>query len=398
MGVVKTYHSYILEEQSSLSYNDVDSPKSVIDKVISTILTKNPALVADVSSSKVSREVLENEIVRVIDELGHLSSRDKIINLVLNHMFGYGVLQDYIEDETITDIDGTRYDFFTIKRNGKKVLSDIKFQSEEEFDRFCRLLIIRCGGIINENDSHCRVADENYKLRINVSIAPRNISGVSLNIRKHRQRPYNMEDLRKMGMLDDKSYGLIEDMINDGKRVIFCGKGAAGKTTLLRAFLNKLPLESRILVCESDPEIYPDSKNIIVQRIKKKTYGGKEVTLNDLMKDGLTMSLDGYCIGEIVGKEAWEFIKAGYTDHSIYGTIHSIGAKDTINRLMMLMEENLMSYKEKTLKEIISRSVDCIVYLKNFKVMEICQLDGFDEEREQVIINQLYDSSMEEVT
>lgn len=398
MGVVKTYHSYILEEQSSLSYNDVDSPKSVIDKVISTILTKNPALVADVSSSKVSRDVLENEIVRVIDELGHLSSRDKIINLVLNHMFGYGVLQDYIEDETITDIDGTRYDFFTIKRNGKKVLSDIKFQSEEEFDRFCRLLIIRCGGIINENDSHCRVADENYKLRINVSIAPRNISGVSLNIRKHRQRPYNMEDLRKMGMLDDKSYGLIEDMINDGKRVIFCGKGAAGKTTLLRAFLNKLPLESRILVCESDPEIYPDSKNIIVQRIKKKTYGGKEVTLNDLMKDGLTMSLDGYCIGEIVGKEAWEFIKAGYTDHSIYGTIHSIGAKDTINRLMMLMEENLMSYKEKTLKEIISRSVDCIVYLKNFKVMEICQLDGFDEEREQVIINQLYDSSMEEVT
>lgn len=398
MGVVKTYHSYILEEQSSLSYSDVDSPKSVIDKVISTILTKNPALVADVSSSKVSRDVLENEIVRVIDELGHLSSRDKIINLVLNHMFGYGVLQDYIEDESITDIDGTRYDFFTIKRNGKKVLSDIKFQSEEEFDRFCRLLIIRCGGIINENDSHCRVADENYKLRINVSIAPRNISGVSLNIRKHRQRPYNMEDLKKMGMLDDKSYGLIEDMINDGKRVIFCGKGAAGKTTLLRAFLNKLPLESRILVCESDPEIYPDSKNIIVQRIKKKTYGGKEVTLNDLMKDGLTMSLDGYCIGEIVGKEAWEFIKAGYTDHSIYGTIHSIGAKDTINRLMMLMEENLMSYKEKTLKEIISRSVDCIVYLKNFKVMEICQLDGFDEEREQVIIKQLYDSSVEEVT
>lgn len=398
MSVVKTYHSYILEEQSVLNYSDDDSPKSLIDKVISTILTKNPALVADVSSSKVSREVLENEIVRVIDELGHLSSRDKIINLVLNHMFGYGVLQDYIEDENITDIDGTRYDFFTIKRNGKKVLSDIKFQSEEEFDRFCRLLIIRCGGIINENDSHCRVADENHKLRINVSIAPRNISGVSLNIRKHRQQPYNLEELKKMDMLDEKSYGHVKDMIDNGKRVIFCGKGAAGKTTLLRAFLNKLPIESRILVCESDPEIYPDSKNIIVQRIKKKTYGGKEVTLNDLMKDGLTMSLDGYCIGEIVGKEAWEFIKAGYTDHSIYGTIHSIGAKDTINRLMMLMEENLMSYKEKTLKEIISRSIDCIVYLKNFKVMEICELNGFDDDKEQVIINQLYARNTEGVT
>lgn len=392
MGVVKTYHNYILEEQENLEFNYEFYGTSVINKVVSIILTKNPSLVADVNSQKFSKEVLVNEIIRVIDDFGYVSSREKIIEMVLNHIFGYGILQKYIEDEEISDIDGTRYDFFTIKKNGKKMIADIKFDSEEDFDRYCKLLVIRAGGIINENDSHCRVADENYKLRINVSIAPRNISGVSLNIRKHRQKSYNLDDLVRERMLDEKSYKSLKLMIENNNRVIFCGKGAAGKTTLLRAYLNSLPMDNRILVCESDPEIYPDNKNIIVQRIRKKNHGGKSITLDDLMKDGLTMSLDGYCIGEIVGGEAWEFIKAGYTDHSIYGTIHSIGAKDTINRLLMLMEENLSSYKEETLKEIISRSIDYIVYLKKFKVIEIFKISGFDNNIKKVEMDEIYNS------
>lgn len=392
MGVVKTYHNYILEESDNINFNYESEGSSVINKVISIILTKNPSLVADVNSNKFSKDVLINEIVRIIDDFGYISSREKIIEMVLNHMFGYGMLQKYIEDEEITDIDGTRYDFFTIKKNGEKKITNIKFDSEEDFDRYCRLLIIRAGGIINENDSHCRVSDENYKLRINVSIAPRNVSGVSLNIRKHRQKSYDLNDLIAEKMLDEKSHNIIEDMAKVNSRVIFCGKGAAGKTTLLRAYINSLPSDNRILVCESDPEIYPENKNIIIQRIRKKSYGGKAVTLNDLMKDGLTMSLDGYCIGEVVGCEAWEFIKAGYTDHSIYGTIHSIGAKDTINRLLMLMEENLKSYKEETLKKIISKSIDYIVYLKNFKVLEICKIVGFDEDGKNIEIEDIYTS------
>ncbi len=39
------------------------------------------------------------------------------------------------------------------------------------------------------------------------------------------------------------------------------------------------------------------------------------VTLRDLVKDGLTMSLDTYCIGEIVGVDAGEFLQGAVTGH-----------------------------------------------------------------------------------
>ena len=39
------------------------------------------------------------------------------------------------------------------------------------------------------------------------------------------------------------------------------------------------------------------------------------MTLKDLVLDGLTMSLDTYCVGEITGDEAWEFIKAAFSGH-----------------------------------------------------------------------------------
>ena len=90
------------------------------------------------------------------------------------------------------------------------------------------------------------------------------------------------------------------------------------------------------MVVEADAEIYPDKPYCIQQRIKKENEGGRSVTLRDLIKDGLTMSLDTYCIGEIVGDEAWEFVKASFTGHRGIATIHSESAEDTFSRLLIL--------------------------------------------------------------
>jgi len=316
--------------------------------------------------------------------------RDELIRKVMDFMFGYGLLQPYIDDEDITDIDGTAYDQFVIKRHGIRSKIPVNFGSEKIFDTYCKLVAIRNGGILNENDSHCRVTDEKYRLRINVSIKPRNISSPSISIRKHRKNSYTIEDLKRLGMLDDELEALLRKLAASDASVLFCGKGAAGKTTLMRAFINILPEMERVLIVESDAEIYPDKPYCIEQRVKKKNEGGRPVTLKDLVCDGLTMSLDTYCVGEITGDEAWEFIKAAFSGHRGIATTHSESAEDAFGRLLTLSKGANIGESEKTIKEVLGRSIDYIFYLKEFRVVEVLEVRGYDGQADTFVYKRLY--------
>lgn len=379
MPVVKSLHKRFYEERE-YSTNNIREISSIVSAITNNILREWPGLVADVSAGRADRSILETAVIKDIDTNKYHCGlyRDELIRKVFDYMFGYGILQSYIDDEDITDIDGTRYNQFAIKRHGVRSKIPVAFESEKAFEAYCKLVAIRNGGILNENDSHCRVSDEKNRLRINVSIKPRNIAGPSISIRKHRRTSYTAEDLLYLGMLDRDTYALLKELSETDASILFCGKGAAGKTTLMRAFINMLPEMERVLIAESDAEIYPDKPYCIEQRIKKQNEGGRPVTLRDLVRDGLTMSLDTYCVGEITGDEAWEFVKAAYTGHRGIATIHSESGQDVFARMLTLCKGANISESEKTVKEMLAGSIDVIFYLKEFKVIQVLEVLGYN--------------------
>ncbi len=371
MSLIGTHHNLLVKESMSVPLIE-ENLFTLATQVTYQLVQEHPGLIADVESGIISDSVLKSEIIQLVDNLNLYCERDELIKNVMNYMFGYGILQELIEDESVSDIDVPRYNFFMIKRDGVKEIVPISFMNEEEFERFCKLIIIRNGGIINENDAHARVSDEYYRLRVNVTIPPRSATGPSLCIRKHKKIPYKLEDLMSIGMLTEEMYNFFVDMMKNSSRFIISGKGASGKTTLLRALLEKISLTERILICEKDMELHLEGLNFIVQRIKK-GGSGSENALKNLIADGLTMSLDGYCIGELIGPEAWEFVKAGHTDHRVFGTIHGNGALDVIQRLLMLIEPVTM-LSENKIEQLIYESMDYIIHLENFKVTSINKL------------------------
>lgn len=313
-----------------------------------------------------------------------------MIKNIFDFMFGYGQLQEYIDDEEISDIDGVRYNCFSITKNGIRMPADIDFFSESDFYVYCKLIALRNGGILNENDSHCRVADIEHRLRINVSIYPRNISGPAMSIRKHRKSAYNMDDLQALNMLDSKSRSIITESILTNKTVIICGKGGSGKTTLLRALINILPEMERVLIAESDAELYPDKMYCIEQRVKRENEGGNPITLEMLIKDGLTMSLDTYCIGEIVGGEAMAFLKACCSGHRFLTTMHSNKPQDCASRLTALAKGSVGLTDEKMLIRMFCDGVDCIVHMYGFKVEQIVNVVNYDMVSNQTTYEYVY--------
>ncbi|HOJ80089.1 MAG TPA: ATPase, T2SS/T4P/T4SS family, partial [Clostridiales bacterium] len=205
-----------------------------------------------------------------------------------------------------------------------------------------------------------------------------------------RKNSYTIKDLKRLGMLDDELEALLRRLAASDASVLFCGKGADGKTTLMRAFINILPEMERVLIVESDAEIYPDKPYCIEQRIKKKNEGGRPVTLKDLVLDGLTMSLDTYCVGEITGDEAWEFVKAAFSGHRGIATTHSESAEDAFGRLLTLSKGANIGESEKTIKEVLGRSIDVIFYLKEFRVVEVLEVLGYDGQTDRFVYKRLY--------
>lgn len=391
MPTVKSHHKLFYEDKYA-EYRRADDLNTIVSSITNDILKELPGLVADVSSGHADRSVLETAIIKDIDQKKYHCGvyRDELIRKVLDFMFGYGELQPYIDEADISDIDGTRYNQFVIKRNGVRSKIPVHFGSERIFDTYCKLVAIRNGGILNENDSHCRVTDEKNRLRINVSIKPRNIAGPAISIRKHRRNSYTLQELKSLGMLDDALHRMLVKLAMSDRSILFCGKGAAGKTTLMRAFINALPEMERVLIVESDAEIYPDKPYCIEQRVKKQNEGGRPITLKELVRDGLTMSLDTYCVGEITGDEAWDFVRAAFSGHRGIATTHSESAEDAFARLLTLSKGANIGESEKTIKQMLGRSIDIIFYLKDFRVVEVLEVVGYDTSADAFEYKRLY--------
>ena len=373
MGMLKSLSMpYVANVQISSQ-----SQMGLVNKLLDEILIEYSELIADIENKKVPSGVLKLEIEKKVSSEKGIFDPEVIKNLLFDTLYGYGNLQPLVLDEEITDIDIPRFNYVLVKKKGNFEKSAVSFATEEEFERLCKLLIVRHGGIINEVDNHCRVSDQVNHLRINVSIPPRNANGASMNIRKHRSMAYTFHDLMALGFLDRASYDILKEMNAEKSNFIICGKGASGKTTLLRTLIEDGDEFERVLICESDVELYPQKPNTIVQYIKKNQLGGRVVTLSDLIREGLTMSLDSYCIGEIVGPEAWDFVKAGYSDHRVMATIHASGSLDAIDRLMLLAE-NETKFEHEKMMMLIGKAMDYVIYVKNFSIDEISRVKNYN--------------------
>ncbi len=362
----------------------VMAPPSLMDLVAlvcSKILATDPGLVADVAAGRVERPVLEAMIQKTADQeslrAGFFAA--DLQQQAMDFLFGYGPLQEWVEDDAVTDIDGTGPQEFTIKKNGRREPIEVSFGQSRTYDTFCRLLIIRQGGVINENDSHCRVTDERFHLRINVTVPPRSVTGPTVCIRKHRRQAWLLPELASLGMFPPDVAGLLTALSQSDQSILICGKGASGKTTLLRAIIQAMPRLERVLIAESDSEIYPEKPYCLIQRIKRRHEGGRPVTLRDLVADGLTMSLDTYCIGEIVGEEAMEFIRAAFSGHRCLATTHAESAGDALDRLLSLARPAGSGDSERSLKKMLASGIDYIIYLKNFRIVELLQVGRYLE-------------------
>lgn len=386
-----------VNEEKSIYFNR----EKVINEIIEYILEKHSNMLNEISFNEKNKEIIENIIKeRLAINYSQIDSKE-IFKDIVDRFFGYYILQKYIDNKDVSDIRVIDYKTIFIKINGNWIKTDESFLDEKEYLNFVRYCILKNGGKINNEIPIIVVSDKKNNLRIEAGIEPVNVISPNLIIRIHRPDNFkNLEDLltSQSYMFDYQIYILLIKCMLSGVNIVISGKGASGKTTLLRGLINKIPNNVAITSNEETAELFCRHENLIQREIIQNRTKEKNISLEILSKQCLVMSNDAIIIGELKGQETMMFLDAISTGHRGYATVHSNSSFNTISRLITLMkrDKNAKDYSPKYLEQILANSIDIIIYMKNFRVQEITEI-GYDYEKDQIIYNPIVKFNIEKV-
>ena len=364
----------------------------VIGEIISFLINNYSDYLSDID---INRNIVENIIrEKVYKEYANMNTESTIKN-ILDRIFGYYILQKYIDDADVSDIRVTSFDRVFVKRKENWERIKESFNSKEDYTNFVRYCILKNHGKITNEEPIVVVSDRKNNLRIEAGIEPVNVSSPNLVIRIHRPNlNQTLEELfmTDIEMFDLDIYKFLVKSIISGCNIIISGKGGSGKTTLMRNLINRIPEDLSITSNEETAELNLSHPNVIQREILNNRNKDKNITLAKLTAHSLVMSNDVVVIGELKGEEAMVFFDAVSTGHRGYATVHSDSSKNTLDRLVTLMKRDIsaQSYTDKYLRKLLAMSVDVVIFMKNFKIHEIAEVI-YDEEIQDVRYNILFE-------
>lgn len=391
---IKEKDKIVVNEKSKklLNYNEI------IDNILGEFIVNRPHLINAVERGIKKKEELESEILLYLKLQGIIL--DEIDSRELLHMFeqyvwGYGALQELIDDKDISDIKVIAHDNIRIKVKGKRRKSHVTFQDEESLKRYVNYISIKNNSILSEINAIQKFTDkkssEDFILRINISSELINSSGIPcLVIRKIPKNKLSIYDLENMDMFNYEIREYLETAIRSGLSIFCTGKGASGKTTLMNAMLEEIPHDKSSLVIQEAEELFTVSHPDIVFQKVKFTSGDSQIeyTLRDLSINGLLMDLDYFIIGEIKGGEAYDMANAIYTGHTGIASVHGSSSEEAVNKIVHYMKY-VSDMKKGELLEMLS-NIDVMIFMKDFRVMEVSEIAGYDYDKECLIFNRVF--------
>ena len=340
-----------------------------------------------------SREVTDREILKEIDGLILGRLRESCIPLKekaeLRQELFYSVrkldvLQELIEDESVTEIMVNGPEAIFIERNGKLEKWEKSFTSQEKLEDVIQQIAGRCNRVINESMPIVDARLENGA-RVNAVIAPVALNGPILTVRRFPDRPVTMEKLISLGSLPRQCAEFLAALVKARYSMIIGGGTGSGKTTFLGALSNYIPKDERLITIEDNAELKIQGvENLVRMEAKMANMeGASAITIRDLIRTALRMRPDRIIVGEVRGEEAVDMLQALNTGHEgSQSTAHANSARDMLSRLetMTLMG---MDLPLEAIRRQIASGVDILIHLgrlrdKSRKVLEITEVCGFE--------------------
>ena len=250
-----------------------------------------------------SREMTDREILEEIDHLILSRLRESCISLkekvqlrqeLFHSVRKLDVLQELIEDETVTEIMVNGPDAIFVERGGKLGKWEKCFTSRDKLEDVIQQIAGRCNRVINESMPIVDARLENGA-RVNAVIRPVALNGPILTIRRFPDKPITMDRLIALGSITRECAGFLAALVKARYSRVIGGGTGSGKTTCLGALSNFIPEDERIITIEDNAELKLQGiQNLVRLEAKMANMeGAVSVSIRDLIRTALRMRPEG---------------------------------------------------------------------------------------------------------
>ena len=223
--------------------------------------------------------------------------------------------------------------------------------------------------------------------RVAAMFPPCAADGATLTIRKFTRR-YTLDELVASGSVPADAAGQLQAAILGQRNILISGGTGTGKTTLLNALADTIPVTDRIVLIEDTSEILIHKPNLVRFEARRAQIrlGQEEpmpaVTIADLLRATLRHRPDRILLGEVRGAEAWDLLQALNTGHlGSLSTIHANTAEQALTRLAHCVLMANVGLPHKSTREAIALAVHLVAHIARVdgrrRLTQLVAIDGY---------------------
>src|SRR5881397_1597374 len=311
-----------------------------------------------------------------------LAERERVIEEILDEVFGLGPLEGLLKDPSISDIMVNGFDNVYVERAGRVVETNIRFKDHAHVRMIIERIVSAIGRRIDGPSPivDARRADGS---RVCAVIPPLSLIGPVISIRRYGKKVLSTEDLLRnetftTGMLDFMS-GCVEARLN----IVISGGSGSGKTTMLNTMSRFIPEEERIVTIEDTAELQLQQGHVVrLETRPPNLEGAGAVTQRDLLINTLRMRPDRIIVGESRGPEALDMLQAMNTGHDgSMTTVHANAPRDAFSRLETMVLMANVGLTEPVIRQQAASAIQVVVQMSRMrdgsrKVSSIAEVIG----------------------
>ena len=293
-----------------------------------------------------------------------LMEKDRIVEEVLDEVFGLGPLETLLDDPTISDILVTTPKLVYVERAGKLYRTPVEFKDDAHLQRIIEKIVSRVGRRIDESSPmvDARLPDGS---RVNAVLPPVAVDGPLLSIRRFGREPLKAADLVRMLTLTEGMVTLLQACVTSRLNIIITGGTGAGKTTLLNVLSAYIPEEERIVSIEDAAELQLNQTHVARMESRPPNIEGQgAIKIRQLVINALRMRPDRIIVGEVRGEEALDMLQAMNTGHDgSLTTLHCNSPRDAIGRLEVMVGMANANIGVRAIRQQIASAIDLFVHV-----------------------------------